>query len=298
MKSLSSCPVCESSKIALLYEGRTGRRPDDPARWPVFRCGGCSHAFVNPQPSWDELQPYYDAGYEPYESQHGVSDFRSALEEARRSGKLRHVAITPGLRLLDVGCGGGVFLRLAAELGACCTGVEPSEHGVKVARAAGLDVEHGTLDAFIARRPQGHFDLITSNHVVEHHPDPVSLLRQMHSVLSPQGVIWIAVPNGACLSAQRLTWRWHSTDLPYHLHHFSARSLSLAVERAGLSLHGLSTESPPDAVLNSMLNEWRQRWKLPIRLSRQAPLQGLARKRAQAMDQAVEGEALLAVMGA
>jgi 2-polyprenyl-3-methyl-5-hydroxy-6-metoxy-1,4-benzoquinol methylase len=298
MRPLSNCPVCDSSNIGLSYEGRTGRRPDDAARWLVDRCGACSHGFVNPQPSWDELQPYYDASYEPYEPEHGVANFRAALEEARRSGKLRHVSIFPGMRLLDVGCGGGVFLRLAAELGARCTGVEPNEHGAKVARAAGVNVEHGTLDDFVKRRPQAQFDLITSNHVVEHHPDPVSLLKQMRSLLAPQGTVWIAVPNGACLSAQRLTWRWHSTDLPYHLHQFCERSLRVAIERAGLSLRALSTESPAGAVLNSMLNELRQRWKLPIRLTRRAPLQGLARKRAQAMDQALEGEALLAEMAA
>ncbi|NJK42698.1 MAG: class I SAM-dependent methyltransferase, partial [Aquincola sp.] len=239
------------------------------------------------------MLPYYDAHYEPYENEHGVDGFAQTLGRARASGELRHVPIRPGLRLLDVGCGGGVFLRMARDLGASCVGVEPSEHGARVAAAAGLDVFHGTLTQFIERRPQSRFDLITSNHVVEHHPDPIALLAEMKSLLSDSGTVWIAVPNGDCGSARVLTWRWHSTDLPYHLHHFSRNSLRVAVQRAGLALESMNTESMPHAVLSSLQSELRHTWKLPVRLTQRLPLRGVARRRARAMDTALDGEAIL-----
>lgn len=296
MKRMGSCPICESLEVALDYEGSTARRQEDSARWSVSRCGDCGHRFVNPQPGWEDLTGYYDAGYEPYEAEHGVADFDELLASAQRTGALRHVQIPAGIRLLDVGCGGGVFLRLARELGAICTGVEPSEHGAATSRSTHLDIFHGNLTDFVKARPDSRFDLITANHVVEHHPDPVALLVEMKTLLAPGGVAWIAVPNGDCRSARTLKWRWHSTDLPYHLHHFSRVSLRRAVERGGFGLQQLRTESMPAAVRASMLSELRHVWKLPIRLTEHLPLLSVAARRATRMDESVEGEAFLATM--
>lgn len=297
MPTLTQCPVCESRDCSRAYEGRTARDSRDPALWQVFECRQCGHGFLNPQPSWKELQRYYDSTYEPYEAEHGVEGFEATLARARAAGGLlRNVHIRPGMRLLDVGCGGGVFLRLARELGAKVQGVEPSAHGAATCLAAGLPVFNGMLEDFVADNPEERFDLVTSNHVVEHHPQPVHLLRAMKALVAPGGNVWISVPNAACPDAEALTWRWHSTDLPYHLQQFTPNSLRVAAERAGFAGAELRTESLQRGVLQSLQLELRTAIKLPVRVSQHLPLGGVARRRAERFDRDGLGEAIFATM--
>ena len=120
--------------------------------WNVDRCNTCSHGFMNPQPSWEELTPYYSADYDPYDPSHGASNADDkVVEQARQSGEFRHVKIVPGSRILDVGCGGGYFLRIAALLGANVEGVEPSAIAAERARASGLTVFTGGVEDYAAK---------------------------------------------------------------------------------------------------------------------------------------------------
>jgi 2-polyprenyl-3-methyl-5-hydroxy-6-metoxy-1,4-benzoquinol methylase len=197
------------------------------------------------------------------------------------------------MNLLDVGCGGGVFLKLARELGANVQGVEPSPHGAATARRAGIPVFNGTLDAFLAENREARFDLITANHVVEHHPDPVALLTQMRAALSTGGKIWFSVPNAGSSGALSLRWRWHSCDLPYHLMQFTPKSVREAAKKADLEIKDLRTLSYAEHVLHSMLHTWRRRWKIPVRLMQRLPILPFARRRAHTMDSECTGEAIL-----
>ena len=293
MKNLTCCPVCESENIVFKYNGRSNRDAVDPAVWPVFNCEGCSHGFMNPQPSWDDLQPYYNASYEPYSGDHGFEQIDRDVAEAKRSGELRHIKVTPGMRLLDVGCGGGSFLRRAAALGAAVQGVEPSADGVAAASSAEFPVFHGEIDSFIDSHPGAKFEVVTSNHVVEHHPAPVEMLKDMAKVLSEDGYIWMSVPNAGCKSSQRLDWRWHSSDLPFHLMQFNPDSVREMLSRANLKIRRIYTYTFPPAGLASMCAELRYRYCVPRKLTERLPLLSYATRRARRMDQRMEGEAII-----
>ena len=245
MKQLSRCPVCESERVDFSYRGRSWRRVDA-KWWEVYRCNECSLGFVNPQPSWEELAPYYSSAYDPYSGSHGattvlgeaaagVSDEEISDEEvvaeARKRGEFRHIRVTEGVRLLDVGCGGGFFLRIAARLGAVVEGVEPSEFGADRTRASGLAVFRGTVEEFVGRYPEKRFDIITANHVVEHTPEPVEVLKAMGELLAPGGYVWVSVPNPDCIFGRKLQGTWFCADLPIHLMQFTPQSLILAGAR-------------------------------------------------------------------
>lgn len=298
MRQLSACPICESRAFRHVYTGRTTRNPDDPNRWKLSRCSDCDHGFLNPQPQWDDLGGYYDANYQAYDPSHGIQDdIESTIRRVRATGEYRHVAIRSGLRILDVGSGGGSFLRVVKTLGAHARGVEPSPIAAERARGLGLDVVTGTLDEYAAANPGDRYDLITFSHVVEHLPDPVGTLAVATRLLAPSGTIWVAVPNGACRFARQLGWRWHSTDLPLHLQHFSPQSMRVAAERAGLLVKGFRTYSLPKAVRSSILQEWRFRWKVPIRIAQRILGDGHVNRCADQLDREMVGEAILAEFG-
>ncbi len=294
LNRLDRCPLCGSLDFAPDFVAHCVRRADG-REWHVVRCAACTISFLNPQPDWIELQAYYTADYDPYTADHSIETLEAEVAAARAKGEFRHIPIRPGLRLLDVGCGGGAFLKVARALGAEVYGVEPSEHGAAAARAQGLPVFHGQLHDYMEAAPSGpRFDVVTANHVVEHHPSPVDALRQMSSLLAPGGYLWFAVPNGAGATAAALKARWHSVDAPYHLVHFTPTAARLAVERAGLKIRRLYTYSLPSALFASLCDIWRYRYLAPRKLTqRLGVLKRLAERRARAMDEAGVGEAII-----
>jgi SAM-dependent methyltransferase len=205
------------------------------------------------------------------------------------------VRIRAGLRVLDVGCGGGSFLRVIKELGAVTFGVETSPDATQVARGQGLEVFNGTLEDFAGNGKAGEpFDLITFSQVVEHLPDPIRTLSLTPRFLAPGGMVWLSVPNGACNAARQLGWRWHSTDLPIHLHHFSIESMKIAAEHAGLAPERIYTFSLPSSVRGSMLSALRTRWRIPARVATALLSDARVARRAADLDARAAGEAIIA----
>ena len=302
MKQVEKCPVCESKCIEFLYEGRTNRRPSDTSVWKVYLCRDCSHAFMNPQPAWQELATYYSEDYDPYETSHGSTarDDEQAVALAKGSGELRHLPIPNGKRLLDVGCGAGWFLRIAKVLGAEVKGIEPSAVGAERARLCGLDVYQGTLEDYLRSEPKtDRFDVITANHVIEHAPDPVATLQAMRILLAPGGIVWVAVPNPTCWSGRKLLNNWDSVDLPYHLQQFTAKSMVLAGSRAGLKLHRQYTYTLPAAVASSLRLYWRRSFFVPRKLTQKISFidRYYAPRFAAALDRVGDGEAIVTEFG-
>src|SRR5271170_6438736 len=98
MVTLEACPVCGSNEIGVAYSARSTRRLHDEALWPVYSCRTCSHGFMNPQPSWVELEEYYSAEYDAYEADHGSHAKQDAetVAIARKEGSFRHLPLPTG----------------------------------------------------------------------------------------------------------------------------------------------------------------------------------------------------------
>ena len=97
-----------------------------------------------------------------------------------------------GRTVLDIGCGGGLMAEAMASRGAKVTGIDLSEGALKVARLhlkeSGLPVEyrHVSAESLAAEQP-GHFDVITCLEMLEHVPDPGSVIRAIAAMLKPGG---------------------------------------------------------------------------------------------------------------
>lgn len=137
----------------------------------------------------------------------------------------------PG-RLLDVGCGNGVFLLRAQAAGWRVEGIEPDPRAVAAAQRSGLDVQVGTLDDFCA---DGVFDAVTASHVIEHVHEPGRFLRQIANVLRAGGELWLATPNAAGPGHRHYGRAWRGLEPPRHLTVFSRGALQQLLERAGFT---------------------------------------------------------------
>lgn len=121
--------------------------------------------------------------------------------------------------LVDVGCGKGDYLQKMRGLGWRVLGVEPDPAAAAVARARGLDVVDGFLEA--AALPEGGVDVVTMNNVIEHLPDPRRTIRECGRVLRASGRLVIDTPNAASLGHRVFGNAWYPLDPPRHLFLFS-----------------------------------------------------------------------------
>jgi len=88
--------------------------------------------------------------------------------------------VSPGARVLDLGCGDGLLLaRLIAEKGATGSGVEISQEGVQEAIARGLSVMQGDLDEGLADYPDQSFDFVILNQTLQSLQKPTLVLDEM-----------------------------------------------------------------------------------------------------------------------
>jgi 2-polyprenyl-6-hydroxyphenyl methylase / 3-demethylubiquinone-9 3-methyltransferase len=103
-------------------------------------------------------------------------------------------------QILDVGCGGGILTEAMASRGALVTGIDLGEAPLAVARLhlleSGLTVDYQRAAAEdFAKQHGGRFDIITCLEMLEHVPDPASVLQACASMLKPGGHLFVSTIN-------------------------------------------------------------------------------------------------------
>jgi 2-polyprenyl-6-hydroxyphenyl methylase/3-demethylubiquinone-9 3-methyltransferase len=106
-----------------------------------------------------------------------------------------------GKRVVDVGCGGGILAESMARRGADVLGIDMATKPLKVARlhamesgVAGLDYREQPVEALAAEQP-GAFDIVTCMEMLEHVPDPASVVRACAALARPGGWVFFSTIN-------------------------------------------------------------------------------------------------------
>jgi SAM-dependent methyltransferase len=188
------------------------------------RCGHCGVANTYPWPTDAELDAAYGSWYRPAAGRFsGVGD--TVLRRTRGWLARRLDRIAPWGPVLDVGAGDGALLDALAARGREVLGLERNPERPDMRAAKLTDIG-------------GQWSAIVFWHSLEHLRDPGKELEHAASLLTPDGVLVIAVPNAGSLQARVFGDRWLALDLPRHLVHIPSsvligrlRSLSLQVER-------------------------------------------------------------------
>jgi 2-polyprenyl-6-hydroxyphenyl methylase/3-demethylubiquinone-9 3-methyltransferase len=105
-----------------------------------------------------------------------------------------------GRKVLDVGCGGGILAEAMAGAGATVSGIDMSEKALKVAKlhlyesGRQVDYQHVSAEDFAARHP-GEFDVVTCMEMLEHVPDPSSVVAACARLVKPGGWVFFSTLN-------------------------------------------------------------------------------------------------------
>ena len=168
-----------------------------------------------------------------------------------------------GLRLLDIGCGGGLLSEPMSRLGFAVTGVDASERNIGTASAhaaeQGLEIDYraSTAEALLASGER--FDVILNMEVIEHVADPGRFLRDCAAMLKPGGLMIVATLNRTLKAfalakvGAEYVLRW----LPAGTHDWS-KFLKPSELRGFLADEPVNIDGPFGVVFDPLTGRWSQ----------------------------------------
>ncbi len=224
------CYLCGPQKIIK----RPGTVRDNP-ELEILECASCGLVFFS---SLDHIK---DGFYES-SGMHGkeILDIQDWLRDTEGDDKRRFKyleSLLPNSKLLDYGCGVGGFLLNARELTETAHGVELESRLKNYFQNHGLTVFKNTSD--IPNDIRGGYDIITMFHVLEHIPDPKSILDELSKMLADGGQIIIEVPsaNDALLTLYSSEPFSNFTYWSCHLFLYTAKALQILFDQANLKVN-------------------------------------------------------------
>ena len=255
LKAKSTFPTCsfcdqQIEKIVFKNIVKFGEK------YNIFECLTCQTWITSPKPSIKELSKLYSTGN--YRAKTGKR-FIPILENIIRFLTIRKrdrikKYFNRG-RILDIGCGRGLFLNLMKEDGWTVTGQEFDGKSASYAiNNYGIDVHTGSLaDKF----ENESFDVVNINHVLEHMEKPGETLSECNRILKKGGLLVVAVPNIDSLQAKFGNKNWFQLDIPFHLYHFSSKGVVGLIESKLFSvdlIRHFKFEYNPFGWLQTLLN--------------------------------------------
>ncbi|MDE2383109.1 MAG: bifunctional 2-polyprenyl-6-hydroxyphenol methylase/3-demethylubiquinol 3-O-methyltransferase UbiG [Alphaproteobacteria bacterium] len=167
-----------------------------------------------------------------------------------------------GLRLLDIGCGGGLLCEPMARLGASVVGVDASEKNIKTARVhaaemeLAIDYRVGMAEDLAAAGEK--FDIILNMEVIEHVAQPAFFVASCASMLKPGGLMFVATLNrtlksfGLAIIGAEYVLGW----LPKGTHEWE-RFVTPDELRGWMSENGVGVKAESGVTYHPLADEWR-----------------------------------------
>jgi len=236
-----TCNICGSDHSTVIFpsarkeggakSGEFRSSGDEPLADPLVRCTSCGFMYVNPR-----LKPGLVLdGYKSAVDEVFVSQAASRVRTFRRCLRIVQGAWgkAPG-KILDVGTANGSFLKAARDAGWEVSGCEPSAWmGEWCRKNYGIDITPGTI--FDIAAPNGSFDVITLWDVIEHTPDPKTVLERCSRLLKKGGLLAVNYPDAGSWITRLMGRKW-VFYLSVHYFYYTRKTMRLALEKAGFEV--------------------------------------------------------------
>ena len=271
------CSICGAHAGRVRYAGLTDRLFSAGGKWNLVECSNlvCGMLWLDPAPAAADLPRLY-SHYYTHEAEpprrpsvldrlfrraegaylaeyYGYGEVRGTwlariqatlmyLRPSRRAAldaDVFYLHACPGERLLEIGCGSGAMLRRMQLRGWQVEGIDFDPAAVAQAKGLGLQVSVG--DILKMALPADAYNVVVMSHVIEHVPDPQSLLRECWRLLRPGGRLVMITPNSRALSHRLFSRYWMPLDPPRHLALFTVSALGRLGEAASFDVETLRT---------------------------------------------------------
>jgi SAM-dependent methyltransferase len=178
----------------------------------IWRCTACKS--IHAQDDVD-LAHYY-AHYPVFDA---ALDWKLRAVYGNMLKRLRESGLKPTDKVLDYGCGKGVLVQFLREQGYDASGWDRYAEG-------------WSDDSVL----KSSYDCVVSQDVIEHVESPHALLKELHGMTKPGGIVSIGTPDAAALDLKNPEDFVHALHLPYHRHILSMAALERAGEQAGFTV--------------------------------------------------------------
>lgn len=229
------CPYCGSDAPHAYRAADFNKKMSDES-FDYYRCPKDGFVFLAPVPG--DLGKYYPESY--YEVPRDEAEMLR-LAESLQQWKLDTVLEfrKPG-RLLEIGAAYGLFSFLAKRAGFEVTAIEMDARCCQILREnVGIEAIE-TDDIAGAFQGLGQFDVIVMWQVIEHLPDPWTILTEAARHLAPGGVLILDTPNPDAFQFRVLGRRWAHLDAPRHVCLIPAEMMTEHLSREGLAAERLT----------------------------------------------------------
>jgi SAM-dependent methyltransferase len=245
------CVCCRSSDSLAAGHYAIPNHDGSAFGYPLRTCHNCGHTQAHPFPAEKSIHDYYSGNFWGEQGVEAVLESvdwktkvtqTSGLKERyeRAARQFRTIEATHQLlheaHILDVGSGYSPFLQICREKGYNnLYALDPAKDVCKYLQEQDVTTYAQLLEDFVSRTDLPKFDVIVLSHTAEHLFDPVTILKDLATLLKAGGVLYVDVP-----------YRDHEKPfhLGLHLNFFSEKSLELAMERAGLTPVAVIKEIP------------------------------------------------------
>lgn len=234
------CLLCENQKSFSTYLKKQGIT--------YIRCSKCGLIFHKEKIDKKYMQETYD---DKNYFVNYIKDFKmyvpmfdrmlDIIEKYKKSGKI-----------LDIGCGIGLFLYLAKRR-------KWREFGVEISKFASKFAKHNlNLNVYntdnLNNFSDNFFDVIVINHVLEHIENPLVILRQIEKKIKINGILLIGIPNINGIFPRIQKENWPSLQPLHHIYQFTPKTLELLLKKASFKAIKFKTENRNFKFKNKILN--------------------------------------------
>ena len=234
---VGSCNLCGGDRVKTLFHESVSNSDDELA---IAKCMDCGLVFTSPQPSDEFLEKLYsEDGYES-DSMSGHYCLDAELGQVDHLKILTRLdGLIEGRRLLDVGCGTGIFIKRALADGWDAFGNEPSSF---VEATAEKEFENRIQFAYLSECNYKieSFDVVTLWYVLEHVTNPSMVLSEVARFIKDGGFVFIAVPNWNYIALRRLFSKLlgkpgivHASE---HLYQYTPKTIEKYLEKSGFKV--------------------------------------------------------------
>ena len=244
-ESINSCNLCGGNKQKILFHENVGDSGD---AFTIMKCLDCGLVFTSPQPSDDFLEKLYSKESYASDSMSGHYCLDAELGQVDHLRVLSMLTgLTKGKRLLDVGCGTGIFVKRALEDGWDAFGNEPSSYAEAT---IGKELEDRIQFDYLSEcnYETESFDVVSLWYVLEHVTNPNMVLSEATKLTKNGGLVFIAVPNWNYIALRRLLaaslGKQSTVHAHEHLYQYTPKTIEKYLKKSGFEIEVKMMASP------------------------------------------------------